>query len=63
MRIYGVLDSKGSHVDVSRSLDAVKRYAATNGHTKITCRFNYNAIVLYIRKGRNWEKQISKGTF
>lgn len=54
MRIYGVLDSNGCHVDVSKSLEQVKRYARLNEHDKISCRFNYNAIVLYEWNGKRW---------
>lgn len=60
MRIYGVLNHAGTHVDISKSLASTKRFARDNGYDEITCRFSYNAVIMYRWSGTRWVEQKSK---
>ena len=54
--IYGVL-SKGTHIDVSKSIKGAKRYATLNGFNIVTIRYNcgYIAEQVYERINGKWE--------
>jgi hypothetical protein len=54
MKVYGVLTSKGVHEDVSMSLAGAKRFATLNGYDKVTCRYEYNAKVLFEKFNGKW---------
>ena len=60
MRIYGVLDGNGCHIDISRTEKGAKKYATMNGYNKVTCRFTHNAIILFERIGSKWVELKSK---
>ena len=40
MNIYGIVTSRGEHIDVSKSERGAKQYATRNGYNKISVRFN-----------------------
>lgn len=42
--LLGVLDSSGTHIDISKSLAYTKHYATLNGYTKISRRVGYNGL-------------------
>lgn len=50
--IYGVVDSNGTHTDVSTSERGAKQYATRHGYTKVSVRFSmgYNAAVVAEKK-------------
>jgi len=54
MNIYGVLNSDGTHVDVSKSERAAKAYATRHGYTQVSIRYNsgYNVSII-AEKGKN----------
>lgn len=56
MRVFGVLDSNGCHVDVSKTERGAKRYARLNGYNKVTCRFEYNALILFELVNNKWKE-------
>jgi hypothetical protein len=41
---FGVVDSKGIHVDVSKTERGAKIYATRNGYDKVSVRFNSGFI-------------------
>lgn len=59
MKIYGVLSNEGTHIDISRSLPQTKRVARRKLYNTITCRYEYNAIILYKWDGKRWIEQKS----
>lgn len=54
--IYGVVQSDGSHCDVSTSEKGAKQYATRNGYTQVTRRTNggYEAQIIATRTGKRW---------
>lgn len=48
MNIYGVVNSSGEHIDVSKSERGAKQYATRNGYDRVSIRFNagYNVQVI-----------------
>ncbi|WP_458321551.1 hypothetical protein [Providencia sp. CRPN22473] len=55
-RLFGVLDSDGCHVDVSKTLRGAKNYATRHGYTIVTSRANgsYHARTESIKEGGKW---------
>lgn len=60
MKIYGVLDENDCHIDVSKSLLATKRHAKKEGYNKISCRYEYNVIILFELVNNRWVELKSK---
>lgn len=60
--MYGVIDSTGAHVDVSKTEKGAKNYASQNGYKKVSVRYNsgYNAEIIAVKnpKGK-WTKQVN----
>ena len=59
MNTYGVIDSTGSHTDVSNAERGAKNYATRNGYTQVSIRYNngYVACVVAIKNGKGkWVK-------
>lgn len=56
--IYGVINSEGIHIDVSKSLRGTKSYATKNGYNQISIRYNSSYIVkvIFEKKNGKWEK-------
>ncbi|QMV29970.1 hypothetical protein JT351_gp64 [Providencia phage vB_PreS-PibeRecoleta] len=56
-RLFGVLDSDGGHVDVSKTLRGAKNYATRHGYTIVTSRANgsYHARTESIKEGGKWK--------
>lgn len=54
--VYGVVQSDGSHCDVSTSEKGAKQYATRNGYTQVTRRANggYEAQIIATRTGKRW---------
>lgn len=48
MNIYGVINSDGVHIDVSRSEKGAKQYATINGYKKVSIRYNSGYVVAVI---------------
>lgn len=57
--VYGVVQSDGSHCDVSHSEKGAKQYATRNGYTQVTRRANggYHAPVIATRVGKRWRAE------
>lgn len=57
-RLFGVLDSDGGHVDVSKTLRGAKNYATRHGYTIVTSRANgsYHARTESIKEGGKWRE-------
>ena len=59
MHMYGVVNSEGVHIDVSKSEKGAKNYATRHGYTKISIRYSNGYIVVVLsEKNANgkWEK-------
>lgn len=56
-RLFGVLDSDGGHVDVSKTLRGAKNYATRHGYTIVTSRADgsYHARTESIKEGGKWK--------
>ncbi len=59
MNIYGVFNSEGAHVDVSKTEKGAKQYATRHGYNKVTIRYNsgYHVDIVAIKsKNGRWIK-------
>jgi len=56
--IYGVVNYKGEHIDVSKSEKGAKNFATRNHYNKVSVRYNcgYDVDVIAVKKGRKWAK-------
>lgn len=52
--MYGVVNYKGEHIDVSISLLGAKQYATRNGYNRVSKRNGYNIIREYRKEGNKW---------
>jgi len=54
--VYGVVQSDGSHCDVSNTERGAKQYATRNGYTQVTARRNggYDAPIVATRVNGRW---------
>lgn len=48
MNIYGVVNSDGVHIDVSKSEKGAKQYATRHGYSKVSIRFHSGYTVVII---------------
>ena len=57
--MYGVIDSKGIHTDVSNTERGAKIYATKNGYSIVSVRYNCGYIVGIVAKkdGKKWINQ------
>lgn len=55
--MYGVLNHKDEHIDVSNSLHGAKCYATRNNYNKVSKRVGYNVTKVYLKENNNWIKQ------
>lgn len=53
--IYGILNSEGTHTDVSKTLRGAKRYATLNGYDTITIRLGYNTFIVENKVNGKWQ--------
>jgi hypothetical protein len=58
MDIYGIIDSKGVHIDISRNLNTAKAYATKHGYKQISIRYNCGYVCQIIAEKTNnkWTK-------
>lgn len=59
MNIYGVVNTDGVHIDVSKSEKGAKQYATINGYNKVSIRYNcsYNTLIIAQKNSKgNWVK-------
>jgi plastocyanin domain-containing protein len=56
--IYGVVNNKGEHIDVSKSEKGAKNFATRNHYNKVSIRYNsgYDVDIISVKKGRKWVK-------
>lgn len=57
--IYGIINSDGIHIDVSKSEKGAKQYATINGYTKVSIRYNngYDVDIIAVKnKNGRWIK-------
>ena len=52
--MYGVINSEGTHADVSKTLLGAKQYATRNGYDAVSKRMGYNAIVVAKKENGKW---------
>lgn len=54
MNTYGIIDSNGCHIDVSKTEKGAKSYASRRGYKKVSIRYNcgYDVEIIAI-KGAN----------
>lgn len=54
--LWGVIDSKGTYIDVSKTQHGAKCYASRHGYKRIGCRFNggYNIANVLVKVGKKW---------
>lgn len=52
--VYGVLNKKNIHTDVSKTLQGAKCYATRNDYTKVSRRVGYNAHLVSERINGKW---------
>jgi hypothetical protein len=61
--IYGVVNEKGIHTDVSISEKGAKIYATRNGYNKISIRYRGSCnvhIIAYKNSKGNWIKTVNR---
>lgn len=61
--IYGIINSDGIHIDVSKSEKGAKQYATINGYTKVSIRYNngYDVDIIAVKnKNGRWIKQTTQ---
>lgn len=60
MNTYGIVNSDGAHIDVSKSEKGAKQYATKHGYDKVSIRYNsgYVAEVISIKSKGKWIKTI-----
>jgi hypothetical protein len=58
MDIYGIIDSNGGHIDISRNLNAAKAYATKHGYKQISIRYNcgYVCEIIAEKTNNKWTK-------
>ena len=58
MDIYGIIDSNGGHIDISRNLNTTKAYATKHGYKQISIRYNcgYVCEIIAEKKNNKWTK-------
>lgn len=56
MDIYGIINSDGVHIDVSKSLNAAKAYATKHGYKQVSVRYNcgYNCQIIAEKRQNKW---------
>lgn len=62
MHTYGVVNTNGDHIDVSKSEKGAKQYATRHGYNKVSIRYNCGCIVVIIsEKSTNgkWIKYVN----
>lgn len=52
--VYGVINSEGTHTDVSNTLKGAKNYATRNKYIKVSKRVGYNAYEVAQKINNNW---------
>ena len=52
--IYGILNSEGTHTDVSNTLQGAKKYATLHGYKKVSKRVEYNAYEVANKRRGKW---------
>lgn len=62
MHIYGVVNYKGEHIDVSQSEKGAKNYATRNGYKKVSIRFNsgYDVAIIAEKNSKGKWVKVSK---
>ncbi len=61
MNIYGVVNTEGIHIDVSKSERGAKQYATRHGYKRVSIRYNsgYTAVTIAVKNDKNrWMKAI-----
>ncbi len=53
--IYGVINSEGTHTDVSNTLLGAKQYATRNDYKAVSKRVGYNAMIVAEKINGKWE--------
>ena len=58
MDIYGIIDSNGGHIDISKSLNAAKAYATKHGYKQVSIRYNcgYVCQIIAEKRQNKWYK-------
>jgi hypothetical protein len=58
MDIYGIIDSNGGHIDISRNLNTAKAYATKHGYKQISIRYNcgYVCEIIAEKINNKWTK-------
>lgn len=56
MNIYGIVNSEGAHIDISKSLNATKAYATKHGYKQVSVRYNcgYNCQIIAEKINNKW---------
>lgn len=56
--IFGIIDSKGAHVDVAATLQGAKNYATRHNYRSVSVRFNcgYHAEIVAVKHCGKWYK-------
>ena len=52
--MYGILNSEGTHTDVSKTLQGAKSYATRNGYKRVSMRQGYHAFEMATKEGAKW---------
>ena len=57
--VYGIITSRGTHIDVSNSLLGAKQYATRHDYEKVSKRndAHYHAQIVAIKTNGKWIKQ------
>lgn len=54
--MYGVVNYKNEHIDVSKSLLGAKQYATRNGYNRVSKRSGYNVVSEFKKVNNKWIK-------
>lgn len=58
MKVYGIIEASGRHVDVSTDIFKARQYAGKRGIQEISIRYTKsNAVIIAeAKEGKNWVK-------
>jgi len=56
MKTYGIVNSEGMHIDVSKSEKGAKQYATIHGYTQVSVRYNcgYQVDIIAVKVNKKW---------
>ena len=54
IKMYGIVTSRGEHIDISSTLHAAKCYATATGYNKVSKRVGYNAFLVCEKIKGKW---------